>query len=90
MNVTDIAAELSAEYGMTKVAARAITAGIIGGIASALVSGDEVRLKGLGTLRPIARAPRAGTGPNGVAWQAPAKMTIRFRPSSTLRDALNQ
>ena len=56
--------------------------------ALALANGYAVRLPGLGDLKPVARPPRTGTGPDGQPYAVPARRTVTFRPHKALKDTL--
>ena len=53
-----------------------------------LANGYPVRLPGLGDLKPVARPPRTGKGPDGQPYAVPARRAVTFRPSKALKDVL--
>lgn len=56
----------------------------------ALKRGFDVPLPGLGKLKPVERAARAGRNPaTGLPMQVPAKRLIKFSEAKALSDALN-
>jgi DNA-binding protein HU-beta len=58
-------------------------------IASALSSGDEVRIHGFGAFKTANRAARMGRNPRtGEAVPVPARRVVRFSPSTTLTGSL--
>jgi nucleoid DNA-binding protein len=58
-------------------------------IASALSSGDEVRIHGFGAFKTANRAARMGRNPRtGEAVPVPARRVVRFSPSTTLTQSL--
>jgi len=58
-------------------------------IASALATGDEVRIHGFGTLKTAQRSARVGRNPRtGETVQVAARRVARFTPSTTLAAAL--
>ena len=58
-------------------------------IASALSSGDEVRIHGFGAFKTAQRAARMGRNPRtGEAVPVPARRVVRFSPSTTLTQSL--
>jgi nucleoid DNA-binding protein len=87
MDTTDLTDALAGCQGMRKRAARDAVRGLTEAIADALVRGEVVRLTGLGTLRPVARVARTYTL-HGVAKEAPARVSVKFRASKALKDRL--
>ena len=60
------------------------------GFAEAIVKGEEVKLSGFGIFEKKARKERRGTNPSdGSIIIIPAKSTITFRPSKTLKAKVN-
>ena len=55
-----------------------------------LAAGDEVKLSGFGNFSVTERAAREGHNPQtGEVIQIPAKKAVKFKPSSTLKEAIN-
>lgn len=53
-----------------------------------ILSGETVRLAGLGTFTTPVRAGREGTNPlTGQPLSVPAARTVRFKPAAGLKDA---
>ncbi len=91
MNKNDLIQKLSEHSGLDKnTSARAVD-GVFELIASALKSGDEVRLTGFGVFVVATRAGGKGRNP-----QTGEEITIkpskqpRFRAGKQLKDSLNQ
>jgi DNA-binding protein HU-beta len=91
MTKADLIKHLAARSGLTKAAAtNAIdTLGEI--IESALKTGDDINLFGLGKLEFHSRDARIGRNPNtGDAVEIPASNTVKFKPSASLKAAINK
>ncbi|MBU2724799.1 HU family DNA-binding protein [Acidithiobacillus ferridurans] len=59
-------------------------------ISTALTNGDTVTISGFGTFATNERAARTGRNPaTGESIEIPAKKAISFKPSKTLREAIN-
>lgn len=57
-------------------------------IADHLIDGDQVNLKRIGSLRVVASAPRHGVTPGGTAYSTHERNTIKFKPSTPLKEAI--
>lgn len=88
MTQSDLVDALAAAEGLTKTRARLVLDTVIGLVVGALVAGEDVPLRGLGTLRPVDRSARSGTGIDGRPWQSSGGKRIKFRPSGALSDVL--
>jgi DNA-binding protein HU-beta len=63
---------------------------VLESIASALKTGDEVRLVGFGTFSVAARAASEGRNPRtGEKIKIAASRQAKFKPGKSLRDSLN-
>jgi nucleoid DNA-binding protein len=59
-------------------------------IVEALASGQDVELRGFGSLRLVQRAARPGRNPKtGEPVSIPAKRAVKFKPALELRKRLN-
>lgn len=73
-----------------KVQAQAAFKTVIEGIASVLKIGDSLNIKGFGTFKVEERAARKGRNPStGQEIDIPASKTVKFIPSSVLKDEIN-
>lgn len=73
-----------------KAQAQAAFKAVIEGIASVLQFGDNLSIKGFGTFKVEERAARKGRNPQtGQEIEIPASKTVKFTPSSILKDELN-
>ena len=71
-------------------AERAINA-LVDAVSGALVEGDKVALKGLGTFEVRERKARTGINPRTrETIEIPASKVPAFKASSTLKDAVNK
>jgi len=70
--------------------AEAIVNTILGQISDALVAGDRVELRGLGTFSLKTRGAREGRNPKtGVAVSVAEKKTVAFKPGKGMQARLN-
>jgi len=87
---TDIQ-EILRGSGLDTVQARGAAARLIDGIAAALISGETIELRGLGTLEPRERKARTAHNPRTMAAvNVPARKVVTFRPAGSLKKALNE
>lgn len=90
LNKEKLAQEISEEYGLTKVKARAIMDYTFDRMKKAVKDGDEVFIFGFGKLNSKERAERNGYNPN-----TKKPMTIKssivpnFKPAKPFRNYLN-
>ena len=76
--------------GCTKDRASIAAAAIVDDIASALIAGEEVSLRGLGTLKTVIRSPRTCRNPQtGEPIEVGERVTVKFKPSANLKADLN-
>jgi DNA-binding protein HU-beta len=62
----------------------------VGLIQAELLAGNTVALQGIGILKPKTRKARTGVNPqNGSKIEIPAKQTVAFTASKTIKDELN-
>ncbi len=84
-----LVAQLQTQAGLTKSAAQQALSGILETIVEAVQAGQTVSLPGLGTLSVKATAARTGVNPStGSKLQIPAGKKLSFKPSSTLKEAI--
>lgn len=63
---------------------------VIEGMASVLKFGDSLSIKGFGSFKVEERAARKGRNPStGQEIDIPASKTVKFTPSSVLKDEIN-
>lgn len=85
MNKTELVASLSASLETTKVQAGVILDTVLGTMATALQEGQDVSLRGFGTLKVKERAARQGRNPQtGDVLQIAAKKVVSFKSQITL------
>ena len=73
----------------SKAQASRIINSVIGIISEALVEGNKVRLSDVGILETVDRAPRKGRCFESKAYDVPARRSVRFTTSKTLKSKLN-
>jgi len=89
MNKADIVSKVQTTLGTTKADAERAMETIIDNITSALKSGEEVSIAGLGIFVAKARPARTGRNPRtGETIRIAATRTPKFRPAKALKDAV--
>ena len=89
MNKADIVVKMQDVLGSTKADAERAMETVIENITSALKSGDEVSIAGLGIFVTKARPAREGRNPRtGETIHISATRTAKFRPAKALKDAV--
>lgn len=74
--------------GVTASQAKRVTDAVLGVLSDALGDGCAITLPGLGRFRPVYRAARAGTDPEGRRYAVPPRVVLRFRPARELAQRL--
>ena len=91
MKKNELVEKVAEGASLTKAdAERAINA-LVDAVSGALVEGDKVALKGLGTFKVRERKARTGINPRTrETIEIPASKVPAFKASSTLKDAVNK
>jgi len=90
VNKTDLIAQVASQANITKDAAAEAVDATFANIASALRSGDEVRIVGFGNFQVSHRKASSGRNPRtGEPIQIPASRVPKFRAGKALKDAVN-
>lgn len=91
MKKNELVEKVAEGASLTKAdAERAINA-LVDAVSGALVGGDKVSLKGLGTFEVRERKARTGINPRTrETIEIPASKVPAFKASSTLKDAVNK
>lgn len=91
MKKNELVEKVAEGASLTKAdAERAINA-LVNAVSDALVEGDKVTLKGLGTFEVRERKARTGINPRTrETIEIPASKVPAFKASSTLKDAVNK
>ena len=90
VNKADLSRLIAKELGTTKTEAEKVLDSLLSAISTSLESGKRVRLSGFGQFsvrrskRQKFRNPRTGGQVSAVA-----RPTVRFKPSSTLKQSMN-
>lgn len=91
VNKKDIAAAIAEASGETKVLCETMVDYVVDTIAATVASGTDVSLHGLGKFTVTERAARTARNPRtGKSVKVPAKKALKFKPSKTVKDMLNQ
>ena len=86
---SDLVSALAKEAQLTQTQARTALTVLPGIIAAALKEGEEVRLSGLGTFKPVDRDARKGRNPfSGETIDIPAKRGVKFKAGKDLLTAV--
>ena len=90
MNKNDLISSVAESSGLTKAAAGRAVDGVFDSIASALASGDDVRIVGFGSFSVANRAASTGRNPRtGEEIQIPASKQPKFKAGAPLKSAVN-
>ena len=91
MNKSELVSNVSAAADIPKSQAAKVVDGFIDTVITTLVNGESLTLVGFGTFETRQRGARTGRNPQtGEEIQIPATTVAAFKPSKTLKDALNQ
>ena len=90
MNKNDLISSVAESSGLTKADAGRAVDGVFDSIASALSSGDDVRIVGFGSFSVANRAASTGRNPRtGKEIQIPASKQPKFKAGAPLKSAVN-
>ena len=90
MNKNDLISSVADSSGLTKADAGRAVDGVFDSIASALASGDDVRIVGFGSFSVANRAASTGRNPRtGEEIQIPASKQPKFKAGAPLKSAVN-
>ena len=89
MNKNDLISSVAEASGLTKADAGRAVDGVFDSIASALSSGDDVRIVGFGSFSVANRAASTGRNPRtGEEIQIPASKQPKFKAGAPLKSAV--
>jgi len=90
VNKNDLITSVAESSGLTKADAGRAVDGVFNSIASALSSGDDVRIVGFGSFSVANRAASTGRNPRtGEEIQIPASKQPKFKAGAPLKSAVN-
>jgi len=90
VNKNDLITSVAGSTGLTKADAGRAVDGVFESIASALSSGDDVRIVGFGSFSVANRAASTGRNPRtGEEIQIPASKQPKFKAGAPLKSAVN-
>tara|TARA_B100000686_G_scaffold224894_1_gene232054 strand:- start:97 stop:372 length:276 start_codon:yes stop_codon:yes gene_type:complete len=90
VNKNDLISSVAESSGLTKADAGRAVDGVFESIASALSSGDDVRIVGFGSFSVANRAASTGRNPRtGEEIQIPASKQPKFKAGAPLKSAVN-
>ena len=90
MNKSDLIEEVARVAGLTNEESEIVVTAVFERIVQALVKGERVELRGLGTFAVRQRGPRTGRNPKtGATVEVPARKAPFFRMGKELRAILN-
>ena len=90
MNKNDLISSVAESSGLAKADAGRAVDGVFDSIASALASGDDVRIVGFGSFSVANRAASTGRNPRtGEEIQIPASKQPKFKAGAPLKSAVN-
>ena len=89
MNKSELAAQIAKDSGLTQAHAAGAIDLVLGGITTALKSGDNVSIVGFGAFSVAERAARKGRNPStGEEINIAASRTPKFKAGKGLKDAV--
>jgi integration host factor subunit beta len=90
MNRSDLVREVARVSGLTREVSDTVVTVVFERIVEALVKGERVELRGLGTFAIRQRRPRVGRNPKtGARVNVPARRVPSFKMGKELRAILN-
>lgn len=90
MNKPELVAATAGKANTTKIVAEHIITNAVEVISDALARGESISIPDFGKFEVKARAERKGRNPaTGEQITIPAGKAVTFKPSKTLKDALN-
>lgn len=90
MNKEEIIFKVSAKTGLDIHDTRKVINLFINGIKHGLINGESIDLREFGSFRPVERAERKARDiARGHVITVPAHMSVKFTPSTLLKDAIN-
>ena len=90
MNKSDLVLEVARAAGLTREVSEAVVTAMFERITVALVKGERMELRGLGTFEVRQRGAPAGRNPQtGAPAQVPSRKVPFFRTGKDLRAILN-
>jgi DNA-binding protein HU-beta len=90
MNKNELISAIAEKSGLTKEQSGSALEAVLDTIASAMKSGDEVRLLGFGNFSANQRKATTGRNPRtGETIQIAATMVPKFKPGKGLKDIVN-
>lgn len=89
MKKSEVLAEVASKTGLTQGQVKSVIDALAWMTVKSLHESGEALLPGIGKLATAARAARMGRNPQtGEAVSIPASTTVRFKPSSDLKSAV--
>lgn len=89
MNKADLVLAVAEKAEVSRRDAEAVIEGAIDIIVAKLIAGETIKLSGFGNFDKKVRAARTGTNPtDGSKIEIPARKTVVFKPSKTLKEKL--
>jgi len=90
VNRRELIALAAQELGITKTEATRVIEKFLDLIQRKLISGDDVRITGLGSFMPVSRGAHEARNPRtGGSVQVGPQVSLRFRPSQQLKSLMN-
>lgn len=88
-NVSDIAAKVAEDFGMTKTEAEKLVKGVFSTVAEELGDGEDVNVNGFGKFVVKDVAARQGRNPaTGATVDIAASRKVAFKAAKQLKDAV--
>lgn len=92
MNKAELLREISHKTGFKRDDSRKALDAIFDTITEAMASGEKVQIMGFGSFEAKNTKERVGTNPQNPTEKIiiPARRKVSFKPSATLREAINK
>lgn len=90
MTKAELVAAMAEKTGLNRAQAKEALEAFINSVTSSLKQGEDVRLVGFGTFKPVARKAGMARNPRtGERVKRPASKTCRFQVGEALKGSLN-
>jgi len=90
MTKAELVAAMAEKTGLNRAQAKDALEAFINSVTSSLKQGEDVRLVGFGTFKPVARKAGMARNPRtGERVKRPASKTCRFQVGEALKGSLN-
>jgi len=90
MNKQELIASVASKLDVSKASIKVVLNEILATVTDTLTKGDKVSLIDIGTLKPVQRKAKIARNPKtGAKVNVPAKKTVTFKASKSIKTKLN-